>query len=240
MPNHEVIRKGQVAILYDPTLLPQPGEGLFDPAQLQTRGLLTGTTSGGRRSAYFLELSDTAFVLRHYWRGGLVGRWVDDSYLWTGLNRTRPIREWQILSLLSQRGLPVPRPAAVRVERKGLRYHADLITVRLPDTRTLVDILQQDALPSEQWRQIGATLRELHQHGAFHADLNARNILLDEQHRVYVIDWDRGVVRRSGRWQQSNLDRLLRSLRKQAGLGTLHFNETDFGQLLAGYAENPV
>ncbi len=239
MPNHEVIRQGKVTTLYDPSLLSQIGDWLFDPAQLQARGLLVGSSSG-RRSAYFLKLDDKDFVLRHFWRGGLVGRWIRDSYLWTGFARTRPVREWRLLGTLATLGLPVPRPAAVRIERRGLLYHADLITVRLPGTRTLIDVLQHGALSPTDWRRIGAALRKLHRHGAFHSDLNARNILLDEQQRVYVIDWDRGALRRPGRWQQRNLERLLRSLRKEAGRGPLHFDDAEFAELVAGYAADSV
>ncbi|MGM0648706.1 MAG: lipopolysaccharide kinase InaA family protein, partial [Bacteroidota bacterium] len=47
-----------------------------------------------------------------------------------------------------------------------------------------------------------------------HVDLNARNILIDPQHKPWLIDLDRCRLRRPGGWQNANLNRLERSLHK--------------------------
>ena len=53
-----------------------------------------------------------------------------------------------------------------------------------------------------------------HREGAWHADLNAHNILVNP-HGLYLIDFDRGRLRRpSLHWRRANLARLKRSLIK--------------------------
>ena len=90
---------------------------------------------------------------------------------------------------------------------------------------------------------VGATIGRFHRSHIYHADLNARNILLQKMPRsaelnVYLIDFDRGRVRRSGRlWQRANLQRLKRSLEKFASNHPGFFYEqADWASLMAGYS----
>jgi 3-deoxy-D-manno-octulosonic acid kinase len=110
--------------------------------------------------------------------------------------------------------LPVPTPIAARVRRQGIRYTADIITGYLADTRSFESIVLNGTAVLEQWSEVGRTLRRFHDHGVNHTDLNIRNILLDENEKVFLIDFDKGEFRRSGSWQASNLRRLKRSLMK--------------------------
>ena len=41
------------------------------------------------------------WVLRHYYRGGPIGRLLDDQFLWLGEDRTRCFREWRLLARLT-------------------------------------------------------------------------------------------------------------------------------------------
>ncbi|MCH7834210.1 MAG: 3-deoxy-D-manno-octulosonic acid kinase, partial [Proteobacteria bacterium] len=38
------------------------------------------------------------FVLRHFLRGGLIGKLVRDAYVWTGEDTTRSFLEWRLLA----------------------------------------------------------------------------------------------------------------------------------------------
>ena len=68
-----------------------------------------------------------------------------------------------------------------------------------------------------------------------HADLNAHNLLLGEQGAVYVLDFDRGLIRARGAWEHDVLSRLQRSLRKvTAGLPPDRFGAGQWQALLAG------
>jgi 3-deoxy-D-manno-octulosonic acid kinase len=239
MRSHKIIQDGRTYILYDPNLLPQVSDDLFEPAELERKGLLRQRTTG-RRSAFIFGFGDNCFVLRHFWRGGLVGKVLTDQYVWVGLARSRPFREWQVLQALGNQGLPVPRPAAARVRPCGACYRGDLITEQLPQTRTLADRLQEAPLAANTWNSIGSVLHSLHSAGADHADLNARNVLLDAADRVYVIDWDRGRIRTPARhWQMRNIGRLFHSLRKiSAQTERFHYVEAPARHhLLAGYRD---
>ena len=71
-----------------------------------------------------------------------------------------------------------------------------------------------------------------------HADLNAHNILLTPE-QVYVIDFDRGTLRRRGWWADTTLVRLYRSLEKVTLLAAPEsFTDQDWLSLLAGYRES--
>jgi 3-deoxy-D-manno-octulosonic acid kinase len=62
-------------------------------------------------------------------------------------------------------------------------------------------------------------LANFHRKGVDHADLNISNILLDADGRPYLVDFDRGRIRRSNPvWQQANIRRLERSFAKQKRL----------------------
>jgi len=221
---------GRATILYDDALLGHADEALFSPPACTP-------AVGGRGAAWIVPaIGDEAgeWVLRHYRRGGLPAKLVSDLYLWPGLALTRPWREWQLLSELHALGLPVPRPVAARVTRAFLGYRGDLITRRIPAARSLAELIRDRAgIP---WREIGACIRRFHAAGVWHADLNAHNILVDQETAVWLIDFDRGERRRPAPgWQQANLERLSRSLRKLGvDEGALH---EAWGALLGGYAQ---
>lgn len=207
---------------------------MFDASAWARRGQLSGGARG-RGEAVFLRDGAHEYVLRHYRRGGLPGRFIRDHYLWTGLQRTRAWREWHLTAELYVRGLPVPRPVAARVEHHGLWYRADLITLRIPAARSLAQALAGNTLDVAQWQAIGHCLRRFHDAGLYHADLNAHNILLSGE-EVFLIDFDRGRLRADGAWRRRNLERLLRSLRKLYNDAIdFAFREEDWQALLAGY-----
>lgn len=230
------------AMLYDPRQVHQPDPSLFDTARWRAAGALTAADRG-RGGAWFLRpgLGAEDWVLRHYLRGGLVARWNPDRYWWRGEEATRPFRELRMTAALHAAGLPVPAPVAARYVRAGLHYRADLLTVRINGVRTLSAALAD--WPLSVWTTVGQCLRRLHAAGAWHADLNAHNILValpaadaapiaaigdatsaigdatSLMPVVHVIDWDRGRLQAGPLGQraaQGNLLRLQRSLQKLA------------------------
>lgn len=208
---------------------------MFEPEYWQQRNAVTGV-AGGRGKVLFLRAGDQEWVLRHYHRGGLMTPLLDDRYLWRGADATRSFREWRLLRRLHDEGFPVPAAVAARYIREGPFYRADLITVRIPDARSLADVVGQRVPPLEVWRAVGACIRQFHDAGVYHADLNAHNILLDNAGQVYLVDFDRGGVRRGQRWRQANLRRLNRSLHK-IGLSLTNpdFEVQQWAALVEGY-----
>lgn len=222
------------AILYDADLLDKIEAGFFEPERWRARGALVGEARG-RGTAWFVRHDGRDWVLRHYRRGGMLGPWLGDRYLWLGLERTRAVREWHLLAALLARGLPVPRPVAARVRRSTLCYRADLITERIPGAESLARALTRAPLAPEAWRAVGGCVRRFHRAGVRHADLNAHNILLAGE-KVYLVDFDRGALGAPGSWQAANLARLKRSLEKLAREhAPFHYNAACWEMLLAGY-----
>ncbi len=228
-------------MLADPNGLGNPplraDEALFDPDFWSARGELTAV-AGGRGAAWFVGPDSNPWVLRHYRRGGLAARISRDRYFWTGEDRVRAFAEWRQLHYLAQRGLSVPKPVAAFYRRSGWTYRCDLITQRIARTQALSAALASAALEERAWRAIGAAIARLHRHGVDHADLNAHNILLDENAAVSVVDFDRGRLRAPGAWAAGNLARLERSLTKiAAGLPPDRFTPDSWQQLMTGYRE---
>ena len=233
MANEILHRDGNEWLLHDGAWGPSLPRALFEPGELERRGWLRGT-SAGRRQAWFLEYAEQNMVLRHYWRGGLMAKLSHDRYLWNGVERSRPFREWRLLTALRALRLPVPRPVAARLQRRGLHWRGDLLTVRIPDATPLDELVRSQRDDSALWRRVGATIAHFHTTGAWHADLNVRNILVDAPGTVWLIDWDRGRlgVHRQ-RSHSANLARLHRSLRKWPQLA--HGAREGWPELLMGY-----
>lgn len=198
------------------------------------RDLVVGEEPG-RGAVLFVRREEQTWALRHYRRGGAVARLTADRYLWTGLERTRPFREWRLLRDLHDGGLPVPNPVAAHVNRSGLTWRGDIITERISDTRSLASAMTAGGVDAGAWEAVGATLRRFHDRGVDHADLNAHNVLLDAGMQVFLVDFDRGAVRTGESWKRRNLDRLRRSLDKIARTGGGSFKEPDWHRLLRGY-----
>ena len=163
---------------------------------LEKQGHLRGG-SAGRNQALFIDFQGGKMVLRRFSRGGLFGRVNRDLYLRTGLNGTRPMQEFALLSWMRGQGLSVPRPIAAQVAPLGPFYRAALLTERITGAKPLDEHLKHAPLHAGLWAQIGATVQKLHAAGVYHSDLNCRNILLDDADQVWVAG-QRTLVSRDG------------------------------------------
>jgi 3-deoxy-D-manno-octulosonic acid kinase len=212
MIDAQVVQDDGCAIVYDASVEREAQSHWFEVRwwEAQGRAVAAGT---GRGSAWFISAPGTEWVLRHYRRGGLLGRLLDDRYLWLGLERTRAFAEFRLTAALNAEGLPVPRPVAARVQREGPIWRGDLITERLP-AQPYSALLERGALDEALWQAAGRSIARLHAAGLDHADLNLHNLLLARDGAVFVIDLDRGVRRPPGAWRERNLARLRRSLDK--------------------------
>lgn len=200
------------AILRDPGCEVVPDAAWFDATRWPRAA---DADDSGRGGVPFLVTPVGTCALRHYRRGGLVARLVADRYLWTGAERTRAFREFRLLAKLANAGLPVARPVAARYQRGGLSYRADLLTRRIERARTLARQIDASGATAALAARVGETIACFHVAGAWHADLNANNIMVDSAGSVWLIDFDRGRLRSpSPSWQRSNLARLRRSLAK--------------------------
>jgi len=197
-------------------------------------------STGGRGGAWFIEAEASDMVLRHYRRGGLAGRFVNRTYLYLGLYRSRSFAEYQLTHELYQAGLPVPRVVASIIWRHAvLWYRAAIIVERIPNAVNWPDSV--DIAKGALWTRVGQMIRRFHDWGLDHVDLNCDNILVARE-KTYLIDFDR-CRKCSGdsseAWKAGNLQRLRRSVDKR--LGSLADVEIErlWQCLLSGYSGEP-
>lgn len=254
--------QGNTYCLYNSKLISDFTPEMLNPHYWQSQNSVTGTAQG-RGTTWFVrylpkpnntkeekgnEKKTQHWVLRHYYRGGLIGKLIHDSYLFNGIESSRAMREYRLLKQMQQWQLPAPQPVACRVIRHGLFdlcYRADLLSSRIEYAQDLVAILSQKSISDDLWIKIGSTIRRFHDHHIYHHDLNSHNILINEQQAVYLIDFDRGEVRQpnehtnSASWKESNISRLHRSFLKESHqLVTFNFTESNWQMLLSGYSKN--
>ncbi|WP_366071719.1 3-deoxy-D-manno-octulosonic acid kinase [Cobetia sp. Dlab-2-AX] len=237
-----VFRNENAHILYDGETAPQMTPDWFMPSFWREHDAVTGEAPG-RGASLFLDVCRLPaalqpvqttesparrWALRPYRRGGLIAKLASQRYLYTGLERTRAFAELRLTERLYRQGLPVPEPVGACVWRHGLTYEAALITVLIPGARAFADdliALETQRLPAgaelpeavlRLLDTAGHAIRGVHDAGLEHVDLNARNLLVDESERVYVIDLDRCQLHAEAptdaRWRKNNLSRLGRSL----------------------------
>lgn len=231
--NIQIRSSGRCHILYDAALIEHPDEVLFSPDTSSTSGKANAI---GRGEAQFYQYQGRNVVLKHYLRGGMVAYLLKDRYFGLNYEHTRSYREFRLLHQLQKLGLPAPVPVAACAERSGLFFRAALVTEEIPDAQTLADQLMQAALDDQTWQAIGRCICQFHIHDVYHADLNARNILIN-QDKIHIIDFDKGAFRYlSDSWKSSNLARLKRSLLKFKSQNKgFYFDDSNWKQLLQGY-----
>lgn len=221
------------SIWYDPAQVNGDARSLFTAPTEPRAALATGS---GRGQAHRTALDKGEGVLRHYRRGGMMARLSEDRFFNQATQRSRAMREYALLRLMGAWQLPVPAPVAARQSRGALTYTADIVVAMIPGTRNVAECLSQSALDAPAWRALGRAIRHLHDHQVFHSDLNCHNLLLDEQGQAWVVDFDKCSVRSGQEWKTANLERLLRSLRKeQSRRPGFHWQEERWADLLDGY-----
>jgi len=214
-----VVEKGKSrAIIYDASIMDGVDAAYFSVDYWKRKDAIAGEAVG-RGSAWFIDAPFGPVVMRKFLRGGWVAKLSRQSYFYSGVERSRPFKEFRVLVKLTELGLPVPRPVAAICEHRGLVSSGALITARIPDVTTLADLIIGNKVDPDSlvtlWERIGACIRQFHDAGVWHADLNARNILLDDQLQVFLIDFDRAKFSPDNAVDGAgNLNRLKRSLAK--------------------------
>jgi len=232
----EINRDKTWAVAYDASLLDTPGPDQFSVEFWRSRQAINGEAVG-RGSAWFIDAPYGPVVLRHYLRGGWAAAISRQHYFFTGVSSSRPFCEFHLLADLYQSGLPVPRPVAALCRHQGLFSTGAIITVRIPSSKTLADLLTAGAMSKDDWQTVGSCIRQFHDAGVFHADLNARNILLGSGRKVFLIDFDRARFNPGKAVNgKANLDRLKRSLLKLYTEKEMPALQLAWTELEAGYA----
>lgn len=243
MAGVEKLNKDNALAWFDPHFYPNFELAYFQSEFWQQQGLVTGQ-SKGRNTVWFIrQPNGQEAVLRHYYRGGLVGKLNKDKFWPEPAAQSRAMAEFSLLWQMRLWGLPVPRPCAALYQKYGFSYSADILIERIPDTTDLAHLLQQRPLTDAEWQQLGAVVASFHQHQVYHSDLNCHNILLDNQGQFWLIDFDKCAIRHAAdyadqSWKAQNLQRLLRSLNKEKQqLPVFHWQPDQFAALELGYQQ---
>ncbi|KJY87772.1 3-deoxy-D-manno-octulosonic acid kinase [Vibrio neptunius] len=214
-------------IWYDDALLKEDPKQVFDAEFWQRAGKVIGSAQG-RGTTWFVQTETIDAALRHYRRGGLFGKLVEDSYLFSSWEKTRSYQEFQLLNTLIEAGVNVPRPIAARAIKNGVTYKADLLSEKIPNAKDLVSILIEKPLSEDMYRKVGLEIRKMHDAQVNHTDLNIHNILIDEQDKVWIIDFDKCYQQSGNAWKQGNLERLKRSFEKEVDKRGIHYSQLDW------------
>lgn len=227
---------GQI-ILFNAEHFPEVTPQMFSGDYWQNQNAITGQAKG-RGTTYFFRYNNNEYVLRHYRRGGLIGKVLSDQYLYTGLEQSRAWQEFNLLKHMRTLGLACPNPVAARLTKRGCYYQADIISTKIAHAQDLYQVLLKNSLLDDVWKNVGQTIAKFHQQQIYHHDLNIHNIMLDNTQKVWLIDFDKCAVKDGDDWKMSNMQRLKRSFEKEQRLNHIYWNESDWQTILAAYLKD--
>lgn len=192
----------------------------------------------GRVPAYAVPLpyGGPVVVVRHVQHGGLLASLTRDLFL----APTRAPYELGISLLMHHLGIATPRVAGYAVYRAApLVRRADVMTIEIAGGldlgKALIDA--DDAARQALLPLVASLMRALARAGAWHPDLNVKNILLAPDAagttRAHVLDVDRVRLVPPGdpHVAAANFDRLARSARKWRALHGAGFDEAELSTL---------
>jgi len=175
----------------------------------------------------------TAAVVRRNRHGGLFGSLTGEYFLLP----TRAPLELEIMLRLAASGVPVPEIIGyVIYPAVGIFARSDVITRRLPQGNDL-PAAWNNASPTEReaiLEQTRILLEKLEKAGAWHADLNMKNIYIactPAGPAAYLLDVDRVTFPNSRDVALRNFKRLARSVRKWRNQKGLDFCEDALARL---------
>jgi RIO-like serine/threonine protein kinase len=80
-------------------------------------------------------------------------------------------------------------------------------------------------------------IRAVHDHGVDHPDLTAHNVLIDDEGKSFLVDFDNAQLKPPGDWRRLGMERFNRSLRKVALETGTDFDALGWAEAEAGYGE---
>jgi len=239
-----LIEKGKVSLLlkeeYKNLLLKQ---GIDDLKTFLKNSSQTSHYFKGRMLHPSLPLEGgKRMVLRQYSHGGLLRALTGKLYLF-GM---RSFRELALTEEILSCGIPtVPCIGAIHHRIFYPFYQAYFLSLEVPRAVDLIQYFQEmGTSPSlenllmkrKTIRSVGLLIRQFHQSGFFHGDIQLKNILVAGD-QILLIDFDRSYrkVTLSIRERMKNLLRLNRSAEKWKRLG-LPITRTDRWRFFLAYA----
>ncbi|MBV6520620.1 MAG: 3-deoxy-D-manno-octulosonic acid kinase [Gemmatimonadaceae bacterium] len=188
----------------------------------------------GRKTAFAVPLpgGGARVVVRRSHHGGLLAAVTGDLFL----PPTRAPYELLVSLLLIRAGIPTPPVLAYAVYHAGpILRRSDVVTLELHGDNLATVLTQNSGIA---WVEpVADLLRDLARTGAWHPDLNLRNILLSSDDagnaRAWILDVDRIRFHPPGdpNVRSANHQRLDRSLRKWSRQATVALDPRVLGDL---------
>ena len=197
----------------------------------------------GRGVIYSVDLPTvpaTPVVIRRNRHGGLMGNVTGEYFL----SPTRAPLELATSLRLAAAGIATPEVIAYALYPVvGIFARSDIMTRRLPEGDDAPAAWKKGSASDHSaiLRAIAGLLKALADAGAWHADLNLKNIYIadsDENLTAYLLDVDRVTFPLEGNVAERNFTRLARSVRKWRARWGLDFDEDSLVQLAAYIQEN--
>ncbi len=186
-------------------------------------------TRGGRGKTILYSLYSRDLVLRHYKRGGLYGKLVEDKFFKFEKYAHRATAELNLLKEMQDQGMKVPSGIIAREIDHGAYITQDIVVERLNGYVDLSEIVAKRDLKAKEFSAIGKAIYKMFDCNIMHTDLNIRNILINDHSDVYLIDFDKCYRKDlSVADKNSILSRLFRSFKKEKDKFSAFFNENDF------------
>ena len=169
-----------------------------------------------------VERHGVNYYVKRYWGAGKgVRRFI---------GRPRVKAEWKNLEYFAKWGVPTATIVAKGLERRvGAFVRGAVITKELPNTRDLADIARHnpEQFQDAYWvkgisLQVAKATRVLHDHYFAHNDLKWRNLLVDDQERLFFIDCPSGDFW----WGPFLRRRIVKDLACLDKLGKYHLSKT--------------
>lgn len=181
-----------------------------------------------------IERNGVRYYVKRYWGAG--------KGLRRFIGRPRVKAEWQNLELFRQWGIPTAPVVAFGLERRaGLFHRGALITRELEQTQDLALLANtgDERLRDRHWvqeisLQVAHATRTMHEHGFAHNDLKWRNLLVDPQRRLFLIDCPTG----SFWWGPFLQHRIIKDLACLDKVGKYHLSRTQRLRFYLQYARH--
>jgi 3-deoxy-D-manno-octulosonic acid kinase len=238
-----LIKKGRVSLLlkkeYKNLLL---GQGIDDLKTFLKQSRQSSHYLEGRTPHPSIPMGDgKRMVLRQYSHGGLLRCLTGNLYFFGA----RSFRELALTEEIRTCGIPtIPSIGAIHQRVSFPFYQAYFLSLEVPRAMDLTQYLQEIGLnPSREnlllkrktIRSAGLLIRQFHQAGFFHGDLQLKNILVAGD-QLLLIDFDRSYRKPvlSVHERMRNLLRFNRSAEKWKRLGLL-ITRTDRWRFFLAY-----
>jgi tRNA A-37 threonylcarbamoyl transferase component Bud32 len=243
-PSFSLIQKGKISLLlkeeFKNLLLKQ---GIDDLKTFLKKGGEISYYHRGRTPHPSIPLENgKRMVLRQYSHGGLMRAITGNLYLFGA----RSFRELAITEEVRSCGIPTILPiGAIHHRILFPFYQAYFLSLEVPRAMDLIQYFQEiGAHPSREnlslkrktIRSVGLLIRQFHQAGFFHGDLQLKNILVAGD-QIMLIDFDRSYRKQTLSIQErmKNLLRFNRSVEKWKRFGLL-ITRTDRWRFFLAYA----